>query len=389
MGDVGVVAAVLVERGLGGDDTDIAHRVERFARDRTPRATDMRRLADGWARQAEAHARSGRDGATSDSIETGALLALAYPDRIARTRGRDGEFVMANGRAGRVDPASALAREAFLVVADLTGTAANARILAAAPIYLETIEASFGESIEATTQVVFDRNARALRARSLRRLGALSLSERTLPVPPDLASAEILARGIAEIGLQALPWTPALTQWRARLTFLAQADPATWPDLSDPRLAETIEVWLAPEILGRTSIEAITADDLGRALQTLLSWDLRARLDAEAPTHVEVPTGSRIPLDYGAEGGPVLAVRVQELFGLERHPSIAGGRIPLVLHLLSPASRPIQITRDLPGFWRGSWSAVRSEMRGRYPRHPWPEDPVAEPPTRRVKPRGT
>lgn len=384
------LAAVLVERGLGGDDTDVTHRAERFARDRAQRAADMRRLAEGWARQAEsfAGARAGAPGGL-DMSEAGPLLALAYPDRVARARGRDGEFVMANGRAGRVDAASALARTPFLVVAELTGTAAQGRILAAAPITLEAIEALFGSTIAATTQVTFDRSARALRARSLRRLGALTLGERTLPVPADLAAAEILARGVAEIGLPALPWTPALTQWRARLQFLRAADPETWPDLSDAHLLDTIEAWLAPEIVGRTSLDAVGADDLARALQALLPWTLRARLDAEAPTHVEVPTGSRIALDYEAEGGPVLAVRVQELFGLERHPSIAGGRIPLVLHLLSPASRPIQITRDLPGFWRGSWSAVRSEMRGRYPRHPWPEDPVAEPPTRRVKPRGT
>lgn len=384
------LAAVLVERGLGGDDTDVTHRAERFTRDRGQRASDMRRLAQGWARQAEGFAGE-RVGAPAglDMSEAGPLLALAYPDRVARARGRDGEFVMANGRAGRVDGASALARAPFLVVAELTGTAAQGRILAAAPITLEAIEALFGATIAATSQVVFDRSARALRARALRRLGALTLGERTLAVPADLASAEILARGVAEIGVQALPWTPALTQWRARLHFLRAADPETWPDLSDAHLASRIEAWLAPEIVGRTSLDAIGADDLGRALQALLPWSLRARLDAEAPTHVEVPTGSRIALDYEAEGGPVLAVRVQELFGLEGHPSIAGGRIPLVLHLLSPASRPIQITRDLPGFWRGSWSAVRSEMRGRYPRHPWPEDPVAEPPTRRVKPRGT
>ena len=383
------LAAVLVERGLGGDEADVTQRVERFVRDRGPRATDMRRLAQGWARQAEGFARSSKAGPNVDLAEAGPLLALAYPDRVARARGRDGEFVMVNGRAGRVDPASALARAPFLVVADITGTAAAARILAAAPITLEAIEALFGDTIAATTQVVFDKTARALRARSLRRLGALTLGERTLPVPGDLASAEILARGIGGIGPQVLPWSPALAQWRARLTFLRAADPATWPDLSDTQLTETITDWLAPEIVGRASLDAITTDDLGRALQALLPWNLRARLDAEAPTHVEVPTGSRIALDYEAGGGPVLAVRVQELFGLERHPSIAGGRIPLVLHLLSPASRPIQITRDLPGFWRGSWSAVRSEMRGRYPRHPWPEDPVAEPPTRRVKPRGT
>ncbi|MCJ2083316.1 ATP-dependent helicase HrpB [Methylobacterium sp. J-090] len=384
------LAAVLVERGLGGDAVDLGDRVDRYGRDRGPRAQDMRRLAQGWARQAETFASKARPAAQApvDLSAPGPLLALAYPDRVARARGRDGEFVMANGRAGRLDPALALARELFLVIADITGTAAQARILAAAPISLEAIEALFPERIASATQVAFDRGARALRARALRRLGPMILGERILPVPPDADSAAILARGIAEIGLAALPWTPALSQWLARLRFLRAAD-ASWPDLSDEALTATVDAWLAPEIVGRLNVDAIHPDDLGRALHALVPWDLRARLDAEAPTHIAVPTGSRIALDYAAEGGPVLAVRVQELFGLERHPSIAGGRIPLVLHLLSPASRPIQITRDLPGFWRGSWSAVRAEMRGRYPRHPWPEDPVAEPPTRRVKPRGT
>lgn len=384
------LAAVLVERGLGGDDTDVRSRLDRYTRDRGQRASDMRRLAQSWVRQANAFAGT-RDHAPVglDLSEAGTLLALAYPDRVARARGRDGEFVMANGRAGRVDPSSALAREPFLVVAEITGTAAQARILAAAPISLGAIEALFGTAIEAKTEITFDRTARALRARSMRRLGSVTLGDHPLPVPVEIAAAEILAKGVVEIGLHALPWTPQLTQWRARLRFLREADPANWPDVSDTQLLANIQHWLAPEIIGRTSLDAITADDLARALQALLPWDRRARLDADAPTHFEVPTGSRIALDYEFETGPVLAVRVQELFGLERHPSIAGGRIALVLHLLSPASRPIQITRDLPGFWRGSWSAVRSEMRGRYPRHPWPEDPVAEPPTRRVKPRGT
>ncbi|NEU10860.1 ATP-dependent helicase HrpB [Methylobacterium sp. BTF04] len=384
------LAAVLVERGLGGDGVDLSERVERFARDRGTRAGDMRRLADGWARQAESFARTSTEAPTAAaSGEIGALLALAYPDRVARARGRDGEFVMANGRAGRLDPAAALAREPYIVVADIVGTAANARILAAAAIDIETIEGLFADRIAQRTEVAFDRASRSLRARATRRLGGLTLGERILPVPTDAASAEILARGIAETGLDTLPWTPALSQWRARLAFLRSAEGEPWPDLSDDALRASVTAWLAPEIVGRTSVAAIAADDLGRALQSLLPWTLRARLDTEAPTHVEVPTGSRIPVDYDAEGGPVLAVRVQELFGLERHPAIGGGRVPLVLHLLSPASRPIQITRDLPGFWRGSWSAVRAEMRGRYPRHPWPEDPVAEPPTRRVKPRGT
>ncbi|GJD93692.1 ATP-dependent helicase HrpB [Methylobacterium iners] len=381
------LAAVLVERGLGGDGVDLADRVERFVRDRSARAEDMRRLAEGWARQADA-ATGGAAGGI-DLSETGTLLALAYPDRVARSRGRDGAFVMANGRAGRLDPASPLAREAFLVVADIAGTAANGRILAAAPIAIEAIDALFPDRIEAATRVTFDRTARALRARADRRLGAVVLDERVLPVPGDERSASILARGIAELGLECLPWTPALAQWRARVAFLRAAEGGEWPDFSDVALNASIEDWLAPEILGTTGLDGIKADDLARALQALLPWPLRARLDAEAPTHVEVPTGSRAPIDYGAEGGPVLAVRVQELFGLDRHPSVAGGRVPLVLHLLSPAQRPIQITRDLPGFWRGSWSAVRADLRGRYPRHPWPEDPLTAPPTRRAKPRGT
>lgn len=376
------LAAVLVERGLGGDGVDLDDRVERFRRDRGGRAADMRRLAEGWARSAGAHGPASPDAGPA----AGPLLALAYPDRVARARGREGEFVMASGRAGRLDPASSLARETHLVVADLAGSAGNARILAAAAIGTEAIERLFADRIESRTEIAFDPQAAALRARAVRRLGAVSLGSRPLPVPPDTDSAAILARGIADLGIDRLPWTPALAQWRARVTFLHAADGAAWPDLSDDALARTAETWLAPALVGRAALASVTASDLADALQALLPWDLRARLDAEAPTHVEVPTGSRIPVDYTAEE-PALAVRVQELFGLDRHPR-AGGR-PLVLHLLSPAQRPIQITRDLPGFWRGSWTAVRSEMRGRYPRHPWPEDPLSEAPTRRAKPRGT
>jgi ATP-dependent helicase HrpB len=378
------LAAVLVERGLGGDSLDLDERIERFRRDRGGRAADMRRLADGWARIAGAAAADAGPDAVPGTA--GPLLALAYPDRVARARGRDGEFVMASGRAGRADPASPLARATYLVVADLAGSAGNARILAAASIEAETIERLFSGRIESRTEISFDPQAAALRARAVRRLGAVSLGERPLPVPAEPESAAILAGGIAGLGIDRLPWTPALSQWRARVRFLRAAEGDAWPDLSDEALGRTAETWLAPALVGRTSVASITADDLAGAVQALLPWALRARLDAEAPTHVEVPTGSCIPVDYAAEE-PVLAVRVQELFGLDRHPR-AGGR-PLVLHLLSPAQRPIQITRDLPGFWRGSWTAVRAEMRGRYPRHPWPEDPLSEAPTRRAKPRGT
>ena len=171
--------------------------------------------------------------------------------------------------------------------------------------------------------------------------------------------------------------------------FLRRAEGEEWPDLSDEALDATVEDWLAPHLVGKTGLAEIGTDDLSEALKALLPWPLQRRLDAEAPTHIEVPTGSRIPIDYGAEEGPALAVRVQELFGLDAHPALADGRVPLVLHLLSPAHRPIQITRDLPGFWRGSWAAVRADMRGRYPKHSWPEDPLSAPPTRRAKARRT
>ncbi|WP_284317318.1 ATP-dependent helicase C-terminal domain-containing protein, partial [Methylobacterium gnaphalii] len=377
--------------GLGGDGVDLGERLERFARERGGRAADMRRLAEGWARQAERAGLSHEAADLSKEIlsQPGPLLALAYPDRIARARSNTGAYVMVNGRAGQLDPASALAREPFIVVADLAGSAASARILAAAAIEPGAVAVLARDMIQRHTHTTFDEASGQLRARTGRRLGAVVLDERPLPVPEDESSARILARGLAGLGIDRLPWSAGQRQWLARVRFLRAAEGGEWPDLSDEALAESAETWLAPAIIGRTGRDAVTADDLGRALDGLLPWSLRARLEAEAPSHLEVPTGSRIPIDYESGQEPVLAVRVQELFGLDRHPSLGGGRVPLVLHLLSPAQRPIQITRDLPGFWRGSWAAVRSEMRGRYPRHPWPEDPLSEAPTRRAKPRGT
>jgi ATP-dependent helicase HrpB len=208
-------------------------------------------------------------------------------------------------------------------------------------------------------------------------------------VPPTTDAAEMLARSVATLGIERLPWTKSLEQWRDRVAFLHAAEGDPWPDLADGILKETAEAWLGPFLIGKTSLTEIGADTLGQALHALLPYELTRRLEAEAPTHFEAPTGSRVPVDYAAEGGPAIAVRVQELFGLAAHPALAGGRVPLTLHLLSPAHRPIQITRDLPGFWRGSWHAVRTDMKGRYPRHPWPDNPAEAPPTTRAKPRGT
>ncbi|MFL5057312.1 MAG: ATP-dependent helicase HrpB [Microvirga sp.] len=392
--DAADLAAVLVERGLGGDGVDLTERVERFRRDRSPRAADMRRMAEGWARMAHisppgGEGRLGSPPSPPGGGNFGPLLVLAYPDRIAKARGRPGEYLMANGRGAVLEAHERLARESFLAIAEIAGAAASARILAAAALSAAEVEEVVGPQIVEAEEVSFDRAARALRARAVRRLGAITLAERPLPALATEEAARALARGVAALGLDALPWSKALAQWRERVMFLRRAEGEEWPELSDDALAATIEDWLAPHLVGKAGLADIGPDDLAEALRALLPWSLRARLDAEAPTHVEVPTGSRIAIDYGAEEGPVLAVRVQELFGLRQHPTIAAGRVPLVLHLLSPAQRPIQITRDLPGFWRGSWAAVRADMRGQYPKHPWPKDPLNAEPTRRAKPRGT
>ena len=303
-------------------------------------------------------------------------------------RGKRREFLMANGRAAALDAHDALAAEPFLAIGEIAGRAASARILLAAPLSLDDIEAVAGASIETADELMFDRASASLRARRHRRLGALVLAEQTLAVPQDETATLALAHGVLSLGLQRLPWTKAIKQWRDRVMFLRRAEGDAWPDLSDEALARD-PGWLAPFLLGKTRLDEIGADDLAKGLGAALPWDLARRLDNEAPTHFVAPTGTAASIDYESEGGPTIALKVQELFGLKEHPSLAGGRIPLTLQLLSPAHRPIQITRDLPGFWSGSWSAVRADLRGRYPRHFWPEDPAQAAPTARAKPRGT
>jgi len=226
-----------------------------------------------------------------------------------------------------------------------------------------------------------------VRARGVRRLGALILAERPLAVKPNEETARLLADGVLRLGLERLARTDAARQWLARVHFLRTLEGEPWPDLSDAVLAARAGEWLAPMFSGKTSVSQVTGEDLARALRSLLPHALARRLDKEAPSHLVVPTGSQLAIDYAAEGGPALAVRVQELFGLDRHPSVGNGRVPLTLSLLSPAQRPIQVTKDLPAFWRGSWAEVRRELRGRYPKHSWPENPLAAAPTRRAKPR--
>ncbi len=374
------MAAVLTERGLGGDDVDLTDRVENFRRDRSRRASDARAMAKRWSELAK--------GGAGEGPGVGTILSLAYPDRIAKNRGGSA-FTLANGRGGTIDAASPLSREPFIAVAELTGSAAHGRIVLAAPIALDEIETRFADRIESREEVTFDEKTLSLRARRSRRLGAIALSERTRRVETNEETARVLAQGIAHAGIDKLFWSDSLLQLRDRVMFLRKAEGDEWPDLSDAALAASVDDWLAPILEFKTSIDEVIPDELDSTLSGLLPWALRRRLDAEAPTHFEAPTGTRVAIDYEAEAGPTISIRLQELFGLAQHPSIAGGRVPLVIELLSPARRPVQVTRDLPGFWRGSYAAVRSEMRGRYPRHPWPDDPLAAAPTRRAKPRGT
>ena len=384
--DAAEIAAVIVERGLGGNDTDLAHRLDGFRRDRSRRASDMRKLAAGWARMASA-GRSAQEPREDMSIAR--LMALAFPERIGKARGAPGQFLLANGRGANVDATHSLARSPFLVAAELSGSAASTRILLAAAADEADILAAAGKRIRDSNEIEFDQGAVALRLRHVRRLDAIVLASEPRAVVPGEATASLLANGIAKLGLTRLPWSKAQIQLRDRVGFLRAAGEAEWPDLTDAALGATVAQWLAPVLGGKTKLSEIGADDLGSALDALLPWHLKRRLDEEAPTHFEAPTGNRHAIDYETTGAPALHIRVQELFGLTQHPSIAQGKLPLTLHLLSPAHRPIQITRDLPGFWKGSWAAVKAEMKGRYPRHSWPDDPALAAPTVRAKPRGT
>ena len=388
------LAMLLSERGLGGADADLSHRLERLHGEKSKRAGDALRLAAQWAKLAEGamplqSSSASAAGTGRGELSDGALIALAFPDRIAKSRGARGEFLMANGRAATVPLEDPMSRAPFLAVAEITGRAAQARILAACALTAEEIEAIAADRIETRDETAFDAASASLRRRAFRRLGAIRLSERNLAIEASEQNARMLARGVAGLGLARLPWTKAQTQRRDRVAFLRRAEGDEWPDVSDAALTASAEDWLAPFIVGRTSLAEITADDLEAALAQLLPYDLSRRLDAEAPAFFETPAGARHALDYSTENGPILAVRVQELYGLSSHPTLARGRAPLTLELLSPAHRPIQTTRDLPSFWKGSWNEVKKEMRGRYPRHLWPDDPAAAQPTTRAKPRGS
>ncbi|MEZ5972011.1 MAG: ATP-dependent helicase HrpB [Hyphomonadaceae bacterium] len=372
------IAMVLTEQGLGGRSADLRDRLHRFASERGQRADGARALADRIARLA--------GGARGDANEdhAGRILAIAYPDRVAKVR--QGGFSLVNGRAAMVEETSPLLKAQYAVIADMAGAAGRAQVILGAPISFEDIEAMFGQQIETRASATIDPASGTLRGRKVRRLGKLVLSEAPLERIAGAELAQVLLDVVAETGLGLLDWNDVARQTRGRVGFMRALDGEAWPDWRDEELLENLNEWLAPALDGVSSLKSV---DVSRALLQSLDYEQRRRLDAEAPAKFETPAGSSLSIDYESDGAPTLDVRLQEMFGEARHPMIASGRVPLSLRLLSPAHRPVQTTKDLPGFWRGSYAAVRSEMRGRYPKHPWPDDPLSAPPTRRAKPRGS
>jgi len=375
------LAVLLTEQGLGGAAIDVEERLRRFANERGERAEAARRLAqrmaDGFGKTASASASA-----------PGALLMHAFPDRVALQRGGRGRFVMANGRGAELPETERLAGAEMIVVADLTGQAGRQRILAAAEIDRAAVEAGLADNIVREDQCVFDRASRQVRARRVVRLGAMILEETPLPRPAGPKAAAALADGVRQLGLQALSFSREAAQLRDRIGFLHRSIGEPWPDTSEAALLARLDDWFVPFQENTRGLDDVSAASLHEGLMALVPYEAQRDLARLAPTHFEAPTGQRHPIRYDGEE-PVLAIRVQELFGLKQHPAVAGGRLPLLLELLSPAHRLIQTTRDLPGFWAGSWRDVRADMRGRYPKHPWPEDPAAAMPTTRAKPRGT
>ncbi|TVP51595.1 MAG: ATP-dependent helicase HrpB, partial [Gemmatimonadales bacterium] len=386
-----------LRRGGAGGAPLPGHSVDRgaLARARKEVSHWKRRLSavrrgDPAAAPDSAGAAALRDGGRSgagDVAFTGVLAALAWPDRVGRLRGGT-RYLLSGGRGAVLEGEQTLVGTEWLVAVSVDGRGRDVRILQAAPLDEVDVETHLEGLLVDASEVTWNAEGARVEAVRVRRLGAIEVSRGTLPDPdPELVEAA-LEGGIRAAGLRVLPWTKETIQLRERLAFLHRADPDGWPDVSSGALLATLGDWLLPLAPGARSLAELERVNLAEALLSGLGWDQRARLDSLAPTHVEVPSGTRVALDYSDPEAPVLAARIQELFGMAETPRVAGGRVPLTVHLLSPARRPAQVTRDLASFWREGYFVVRKDLRGRYPRHYWPDDPVSAPATRRVRPRG-
>ena len=393
------LAAILSERDIlrsspGIRDADMRLRIQALR-------GGARALPAGISIDSRALAQAGRSaglwqreitGGAADSVDvdaaTGPLLALAYPDRVARARDNSGRYLLANGRGARFGEPQALAKAEYLVAAEVDAAEREGRIFLAAPLQAADIERLFAAQIVTTADIAWDARSGAVRAREERRFGALVLESRDIAAPDPQSLVDAALQGLASLGLGALPWTAALRQWQARVLLLRRLKVRTaedWPDLSEEALLATLRDWAPPWIHGLTRREHFQRMELAAALHGRLTHRQREILEREAPTHLTVPSGSRIPIDYEDGDAPSLSVRLQEMFGLTQTPAIAEGRVPLLLKLLSPAGRPVQVTRDLVSFWSRGYHEVRKDLKGRYPKHYWPDDPLAAQPTRRVR----
>ena len=403
------LAALLGERDLlrgasGARDADIRTRIEVMRGEGSPAGIDRfglqraRRAAKDLLHQVAGA--SGPTGPTSESgaygaEDAGVVLALAYPDRIGRRRpgGADGRFTLANGRGAHFAEPQGLARQDLIVAVDLDDRERDARILLAAPLSRAEIEEHMSERLRRRESVEWSSRDQAVIARRTVELDAIVLEEKPLPEIPVEAARAAMLTGVRELGIDSLSWSREARDLQTRIEFVRQlqlpagtsSERATWPPVSDADLAASVETWLAPWLDGITRKDHLARISLVDALRSLLTWEQQRELDSLAPTHLEVPTGSQIRIDYLDPSAPAISVRLQEVFGLDATPRIGGGRIPVTFKLLSPAQRPVQVTRDLASFWRGSYADVRKDMRGRYPKHYWPENPLEAQPTRGVR----
>jgi ATP-dependent helicase HrpB len=383
------LAALLTERDLlrrmeSVPEADIRTRLDLLRGTVVRTGVDREALRRARAEAAACRRAGPERGQGGSEGSVGGLLAMAYPDRVAQRRhGTSGRFLLRNGLGAFLDPQS-LSGEDYLVVCEVDGRAPESRVLLAAPMALEEIRDLFRDDIETEELVEWDSETRSVLARRSERLGAIILKDARISRPDPARVAEVLLDGVRSEGLEVVPWGDGARRTRERISFVRRLEPG-WPDVSDAGLTETLGRWLGPRIRGLSRLSDLERVDLSAALLDLLSWEQRAALERLAPTHLAVPSGSHLPVDYRDPAQPVLAVRLQEMFGQTETPRVGGGKVPVTLHLLSPAGRPVQVTRDLAGFWRTTYFDVRKDLKGRYPKHPWPDDPLVAEPTRRAR----
>jgi ATP-dependent helicase HrpB len=373
-------------------DVDIRVRLEALRKPGMGQADIDRRvisrtaqLSDRWQKMA------GKSAVDSVSLEgAGKILALAYPDRIGKVRaGSRNRYLLSGGRGAILPEHDALCGTPFIVVARTDGKPDNARIYLAAPVAVEMLEESLNDRLTVQDAITWNRRTKSVECRRQLLIGKVALRDSKLKNPDIKRVYECLFKGVREAGMECLHLTREDRKWVSRMQFIRSnsREHGKWPDLSDRALMQNLEAWLQPHVAGLRSLAALKKLNMKKILGALLTWEQRSLSDRLAPKTLRMPSGSNIGLDYAADKTPVLAVRLQEVFGLRETPTVLDGEIKVILHLLSPAGRSVQVTRDLEGFWKGVYSDVRKEMRGRYPKHYWPDDPLKAVPTNRVKPR--